>query len=35
MDAVGDNGRVELQVVGNLGTGQYFYGTDTARIIGR
>ena len=33
MDAVSDNGRVELQVVGNLKTGQYFCGTDTVRII--
>ncbi len=33
MDAVSDNGKVELQVVGNLKTGQYFYGTDTVRII--
>ena len=34
MDAVPDNGRVELQVVGQLQTGQYFYGTDTVWIIG-
>lgn len=33
MDAVSDNGKVELQVVGNLKTGQYFYGTETIRII--
>jgi len=35
MDAIPDNGRVELQVVGNLTTGQYFYGSDTVRIITR
>ncbi|MBA7693385.1 hypothetical protein ES703_101966 [subsurface metagenome] len=34
MDIVNDNGSVELQVVGQLKTGQYFYGTDTVRIIG-
>jgi CD109 antigen len=33
MEAVPDDGRVELQVVGQLKTGQYFYGTDTIRII--
>jgi len=33
MDAVSANGEVELQVVGNLKTGQYFGGTDTVRII--
>jgi predicted outer membrane repeat protein len=33
MDAVPDNGRVELEVVGRLKTGQYFYGSDTVRII--
>jgi len=33
MDAVSNNGRVELQVVGRLKAGQYFYGTDTVRII--
>lgn len=41
MEAIGDNGRVELQVVGQLkacqelaeGTGRYFYATDTVRII--
>ncbi|MHC4462824.1 MAG: choice-of-anchor D domain-containing protein [Planctomycetota bacterium] len=34
MDAVGDDGGVELQVVGRLKVGRYFYGTDTVRIIG-
>ncbi|HUS71627.1 MAG TPA: alpha-2-macroglobulin family protein [Sedimentisphaerales bacterium] len=34
MEAVPDDGRVELRVVGQLKTGQYFYGTDTVRIIG-
>ena len=34
MQAVPDNGRVQLQVVGQLKTGQYFYGTDNAWIIG-
>jgi len=33
MEAVPDDGRVELRVVGQLKTGQYFYGTDTVRII--
>ncbi|MHC4462770.1 MAG: S8 family serine peptidase [Planctomycetota bacterium] len=34
MNVVGDNGEVELQVVGRLKiTGQYFYGTDTVTII--
>ncbi|MHC4500121.1 MAG: hypothetical protein ACYS21_13515 [Planctomycetota bacterium] len=35
MDAVDSNGGVELQVVGSFRTGQYFYGSDTIRIIGR
>ncbi|MBA7681043.1 hypothetical protein ES703_89371 [subsurface metagenome] len=35
MDAVSDDGRVELQVVGRLKAGRYFYGTDTVEIIGR
>jgi len=35
MDAVPDNGSVELQVVSQLRTGRYFYGTDTVWIIGR
>lgn len=35
MNAVADNVRVELQVVGQLKTGQYFYGSDTIRIISR
>ncbi|MHC4603947.1 MAG: choice-of-anchor Q domain-containing protein [Planctomycetota bacterium] len=35
MAAVPDDGSVELQVVGELATGQYFYGTDTVWIIGR
>ena len=33
MDAVGNNGSVELQLAGQFKTGQYFYGTDTVRII--
>jgi len=32
--AVGDNGKVQVFVLGRLTTGQYFYGTDTIRIIG-
>jgi hypothetical protein len=32
--AMPDNGEVELTVVGRLNTGEYFYGTDTVRIIG-
>jgi len=35
MAAVPGDGSVELQVVGELATGRYFYGTDTVRIIGR
>jgi len=35
MEAVPDSGQVELQVVGQLKTGQYFYGTNTIRIISR
>lgn len=34
MDAVSTNGSVELQVVGNLKTGQYFSGIDTVLVIG-
>ncbi len=33
MDAVPDDGRVELQVVGQLKTGRYFYGSDTVRVV--
>jgi predicted outer membrane repeat protein len=33
MEAVPENGQVELQVVGQLKSGQYFYGSDTIRII--
>jgi CD109 antigen len=32
-DVVDNYGRVELKVVGQLKTGQYFYGKDTVRII--
>jgi hypothetical protein len=35
MDAVPDNGKVELQVVGRLNCGQYFFGSDTITIIDR
>ena len=36
MDAVGDNGRVELQVLGQfVNPGRYFYGTDTVWINSR
>jgi len=35
MDAVGDGGRVELQVVGALKTGQHFNGKDTVWIIAK
>jgi hypothetical protein len=31
--AVPDDGRLELNLVGQLKTGQYFYGTDTVKII--
>lgn len=33
MDAIDDNGQVELVVVGQLITGQYFFGTDEIRVI--
>jgi len=32
MDAVPNNGRMDLHVVGCLMTGQYFYGSDVASI---
>ena len=35
MNAVPENGKVELRVFGLFETGQYFYGTDTVTIIGR
>ncbi len=35
MAAVGGNGTVDLEFVGRLKTSQYFYGSDTVRIIGR
>ncbi len=35
MDAVANNGRIQLQVVGQLNCGQYFFGSDAIRIIGR
>jgi hypothetical protein len=33
MDAVEQNGRVELTVVGRLESGQYIHGSDTVRIV--
>ena len=33
MDAINSNGLVELVVVGQLKTGQYFYGSDTINVI--
>jgi hypothetical protein len=33
MDAIDDNGQVEVTVVGQLKTGQYFSGTDDIRVI--
>jgi len=33
METVPDDGEVQLQVVSQLDSGQYFYGTDTVRII--
>jgi hypothetical protein len=33
IDAIDSNGLVELVVVGQLKTGQYFYGTDDVRVI--
>ena len=35
MTAVPGNGSVDLEVVGSLKSGQYFYGSDTVRIIDR
>jgi len=35
IDAVPNNGRVELTVVGSLESGRYIYGTDTVRIVQR
>ena len=35
MGAIADNGRVELQIVGQLKTGQYFYGDDSVWIKDR
>jgi hypothetical protein len=35
MGAVVDNGRVELEAVGSLTSGRYFYGTDTVLIQAR
>jgi len=34
MGAIPDNGKMELEVVGNLMSGQYFYGSDTVWIKG-
>ena len=34
-EAVPDNGKVELEALGCLNTGQYFYGSDTVWIKGR
>lgn len=33
MDAVNDNGQVEVAVVGQLQTGQYFFGTDDIKVV--
>ena len=35
MGAIPENGKVELEVVGNLTSGQYFYGIDTVWIKDR
>jgi hypothetical protein len=34
LDAIPTNGQVELKVAGKLKSGQYFYGSDTVKIIG-
>ena len=34
LDAIPENGRVELKVAGELVSGRYFYGSDTVIIIG-
>jgi hypothetical protein len=33
MDAIPNNGQVELVVIGQLTTGQYFFGTDNVKVI--
>ncbi|MCJ7730128.1 MAG: hypothetical protein MUO27_09670, partial [Sedimentisphaerales bacterium] len=33
MDAIDGTGRFDLAVVGQLKTGQYFFGTDTIKVI--
>ncbi len=33
MDAIPNNGQVEVAVVGRLKNGQYFFGTDDIRVI--
>jgi hypothetical protein len=33
MDAIPNNGQVKLAVVGQLKTGQYFFGTDNIKVI--
>jgi hypothetical protein len=35
MDIIPDSGRVELQVVGQLKSGQYVFGNGSIRILGR
>jgi len=35
MDAVVDNGEVEVEAVGSLTSGRYFYGSDTVLIKAR
>jgi hypothetical protein len=35
MGAVVDNGEVEVEAVGSLRSGRYFYGSDTVLIRGR
>jgi hypothetical protein len=35
IDLIPDNGKVELQVVGELNSGQYIFGEDDIRIIGK
>jgi hypothetical protein len=35
IDLIPDNGRIELQVIGELNSGQYVFGEDSIRIIGK
>jgi len=34
MTAVPGSGKVDIQVIGSLNDGRYFYGSETVRIVG-